>query len=143
MSLLDKLADRAMDEAAERGPDWLAKGLDAADELAAETFDGEALGHVRKGLQVMKDNEAELVSLGVGGLGRFVALIGAGRDAQAKEALLAALENASFADLMRASDSAAEAVIRDAEARDAAWESVKQLGADLAQKVLPLLLMAL
>lgn len=143
MSLLDKLADRAMDEAAERGNDWLAKGLDRADELAAETFEGEDLGLVRKGLHVLKEHEGDLVALGVGGLGKFVALIGAGRDAQAKETLLEALETATFDELMRASDAASEATLLDAESREAAWESIKRLGADLAQKVLPLLLMAL
>ena len=92
---------------------------------------------------MLKEHEGDLVALGVGGLAKFVALIGAGRTAEAKEQILEALENATFEQLMAASDAASEATLLDAESREAAWQSMKRLGADLAQKVLPLLLMAL
>ena len=143
MSLLDKLADRAMDEAAERGADWLKKGLRAADDLAAEHLEGEALGAVRVGLEILDKHEKDLVALGVGGLGSFMILMGVGDYTEAKRQLLTALEDATFESLMATSDSATEAVLEQAAERDEAWESIKKIGKELATALLPYLLMAL
>ncbi len=144
MSLLDKLADKGLDLADDRGGAWFDKGMSkAADLVNGSDLDGDEKEAVKTALSVVATRKASLLHLGKGGIVAVLASLGVGNHEAARVRFIKSLELAGFDELMAASDAATAAVIKDAEDREKAWEEVKDMAGTIARLAIPFLLAAL
>lgn len=144
MSLLDKLADKALDAVDDKGGEWFDKGM----EKAVDLLESSALGRdektdVRGALTEVSARKGSLLHLGKGGLVSVLASLGVGHHGEARARFIKSLESATFDELMDASTAAAAHVIKDAEDREKAWEEVKDMAGTIARLAVPFILAAL
>ncbi len=144
MSLLDKLADKALDAVDDKGGDWFDKAMSKAAELAnGSDLSGPHKADTKQALSVVASRKGSLLHLGKLGLVSVLGSLGVGQDDKAKARFLKSLETAPFDDLMAASEAASSHVIKDAEDRERAWKEVQDMAGTIARLAIPFILAAL
>jgi hypothetical protein len=140
MSMLEKLAEKGLEQFKKRGPEWVEKLVEEGRDLLPPNEGDGAEIHEQgnKALDWLMDNKDKIADHGLLGLQAFVGYVAIGDGNNAAKVYLA--HGAGWDDLHNAVDAAADAVEQAALDKAAAFAIAKELGSRLAKALFPILM---